>query len=106
MLQSGFEHSPAHLGAEIDHAGREALADLGEGLHEAAGDFEFAGDEVDGRFVAEVAQLEGGVEAAVDPGGADFRERGFGEGFRAVCPVWWYVRRRMWEEVWRCFTFG
>ncbi len=92
MLEGGFEHSPAHFVAEVDHARGETFADLGEGLHEAARDFESAGDEVDGRFVAEVAELEGGVEAAVDSGGADFRRGGFGEGLRAVGPVCWYVR--------------
>ena len=56
----------------MDHACREALAGLREGLHEAAGDLEFARYEVDGGFVAEVAELEGGVEAAVDEGGAVF----------------------------------
>lgn len=44
VLESGLEHPPAHLVAEIDHARCEALADLGEGLHEATGDFEFASD--------------------------------------------------------------
>ena len=71
----------------MDHARGEAFADLREGLHEAAGDFVLAGDEVDGRFVAEVPELEGGVEAAVDSGGVDFRGGAFGEGLRAVCPV-------------------
>lgn len=88
MLQGGFEHPPTHFVAEIDHARRETFADLGEGLHEAAGDFESASDDVDGCFVAEVAELERGVEAAVDSGGADLRGGGFGERSRAVCPVW------------------
>ena len=88
MLQRGFQHAPAHSVAETDHARRETFADLGEGLHEAAGDLEFASDEVDGGFVAEVPQLEGGVEAAVDSGGVDFRRGRFREWFRAVCPVW------------------
>ena len=87
MLERGFEHAPAHFVAEVDHARGEAFADLCEGLHEAAGDFVLAGDEVDGRLVAEVPELEGGVEAAVDSGGVDFRGGDFGEGFRAVCPV-------------------
>ena len=87
VLERGFEHAPAHFVAEVDHASGEAFADLGERLHEAAGDLEFASDEVDGRFVAEIAELEGGVEAAVDSGGVHFRGGGFGERFRAVCPV-------------------
>ena len=87
MLERGFEHAPAHFVAKVDHARGEAFADLGECLHEAAGHLEFAGDEVDGRFVAQVAELEGGVEAAVDSGGVHFRGGGFGERFRAVCPV-------------------
>ena len=89
MLESGFEHPPAHDVTEVDHARRETFADLGEGLHKAAGNFEFASDEVDGGFVAEIAQLEGCVEATVDSGGANFLGGGFGEGFRAVCPIWW-----------------
>lgn len=72
VFQSGFQHAPAHFGAEVDHAGCETFAGLREGLHEAPGDLEFARDEVDGGFVAEVAELEGGVEAAVDEGGAEF----------------------------------
>ena len=72
MLQSGFQHAPTHLVAKGYHARRETFAYLGEGLHEAAGDFELAGNEVDGGFIAEVAELEGGVEATVDAGGADF----------------------------------
>lgn len=72
MLESGFEHSPAHSVAEFDHARCETFADLGESLHKPAGNFEFASDEVDGCFVAEVAELKGGVEAAVDSGGVDF----------------------------------
>ena len=72
MLQSGFQHTPTHLVAKGYHARRETFAYLGEGLHEAAGHFEFASDEVDGCFVAEVAELEGRVEATVDAGGADF----------------------------------
>ena len=58
-----------------------------ERLHEAAGNLEFASDEVDGDFVAEVPQLEGTVEAAVDARRADFRGGAFGEGFRTVSPV-------------------
>lgn len=72
MLQSGFEHSPAHFVAKPYHSRRETLAYLGEGLHEAARNFIFASDEVDGCLVAEVAELEGGVETAVDSGRADF----------------------------------
>ena len=87
VLERGLEHAPAHPVAEVDHARGEAFADLREGLHEAAGHFVLAGDEVDGRFVAEVPKLEGGVEAAVDAGGVDFRGGCFGEGLRAVCPV-------------------
>ena len=87
MFERGFEHAPAHSVAEVDHARGEAFADLREGLHEAARDFVLAGDEVDGGFVAEVPELEGGVKPAVDSGGVDFRGGGFGEGFRAVCPV-------------------
>ena len=87
VLERGFEHAPAHFVAEVDHARGEAFADLREGLHEAAGNFVLAGDEVNGRFVAEVPELEGGVEAAVDSGGVDFRGGNFGEGFRAICPV-------------------
>lgn len=94
VLQRGFQHAPAHLVAEVDHAGRESLADLGEGLHEAAGGLEFAGHEVDGRFVAEVAQLQGGVEAAVDAGGVNFRGGRFRERCRTVGPVFGgFVRR-------------
>lgn len=93
MLQSGLEHSPAHCVAKIDHAGGETFADLGEGLHEATRNFELASDEVDGGLVAQVAQLKGGVEATIDSGGADFRGVGFGEWLRAVCPVWWDVRK-------------
>ena len=44
-------------------------------------------------FVTEVTELEGGVEAAVDSGGTNFRGGGFGEGSRAVCPVWYYVKK-------------
>ena len=106
MLQSGFEHSPAHFVTEIYHAHCETFADLGEGLHEAAGYFEFASDEVDGCFVAEVTELEGGVEAAVDLRRVDLRGGGFGERFRAVCPVCWYVSKGLWEKSWECFTFG
>ena len=87
MLERGFEHAPAHFVAEVDHACGEAFAYLREGLHKAARDFVLAGDEVDGDFVAEVPELEGGVEAAVDPGGVGFGRSSFGEGFRAVCPV-------------------
>ena len=72
VLERGFEHPPAHLVAEVYHARGEAFADLSQGLHEAAGDLELAGDEVDGCFVAEVPELESGVEAAVDSRGADF----------------------------------
>ncbi len=72
MLKSGFEHPPAQFIAEADHTRGETFADLREGLYEAAGDLEFASDEVDGAFVAEVAELEGGVEAAVDSGGFYF----------------------------------
>ena len=93
MLERRFEHPPTHLVAEVDHARGETLADLGEGLHEAAGNLELASDEVDGCFVAQVAELEGGVEAAVDSGGVHFRGSGFREGFGAVCPVWFYVRK-------------
>ena len=88
MLERGLEHAPAHLVAEADHARRETFANLCERLHEAAGHLEAAGDEVDGRFVAEVPQLEGGIEAAVDARSADFRGGRFGEGLRAVGPVW------------------
>ena len=88
VLERGLEHAPAHPVAEVDHARGEALADLREGLHEAPGHLELAGDEVDGGFVAEVAQLQGGVEAAVDAGGGDLRGGRFREGFRAVRPVW------------------
>ena len=87
VFKRGFEHAPAHSVAEVDHARGEAFTDLREGLHEAARDFVLAGDEVDGGFVAEVPELEGGVKPAVDSGGVDFRGAGFGEGFRAVCPV-------------------
>ena len=66
VLERGLEHAPAHFVAEMDHARGEAFADLGKGLHEAAGNVVLAGDEVDGRLVAEVAELESGVEAAVD----------------------------------------
>lgn len=93
MLESGFEHSPTHLVAEIYHARCETFADLGEGLHEAARDFELASDDVDGCFIAEVAELEGSVEAPVDPGNTDFWGSSFAQGFRAVCPVLWYVRK-------------
>ena len=72
MLQRSFEHSPAHFVAETYHTRGETLAYLGEGLHEAARNFKFASDEVDGCFVAEVAELEGRVEAAIDSSGADF----------------------------------
>ena len=99
MLEGGLEHPPAHLVAEVDHARGEAFAGLREGLHEAAGDLEFAGDEVDGDFVAEVAELEGGVEAAVYAGGFDLRWRAFGEGFRAVRPVGCHVRMGHWSRV-------
>ena len=71
MLESGFEHPPAHFFAEIYHARCKTFADLSEGLHKAAGDFEFAGNKVDGCFVAEVAKLEGGVKAPVDSGDTD-----------------------------------
>ena len=87
VLEGGLEHAPAHPVAEVDHARREPLAGLGERLHEAAGHLELARHEVDGRFVAEVAELQGGVEAAVDSGGLHLRGGGFGEGFRAVGPV-------------------
>ena len=86
MLERGFEHAPAHFVAEVDHARGETLARLGERLHEAAGHLEFAGHEVDGRFAAEVPELERGVEAAVDSRRVHLRGGGFGEGFRAVCP--------------------
>ena len=72
MLESGFEHSPAHFVAEVYHTCCETFAYLGKGLHEAAGNFESARDQVDGCFVAEIAELEGSVKAAVDSGGADF----------------------------------
>lgn len=88
VLERGLEHAPAHPVAEADHARGEALAHLGERLHEAPGHLELAGDEVNGGFGAEVAELQGGVEAAVDAGGGDLRGGRFREGFRAVGPVW------------------
>ena len=72
--------------AELDHAGREALAGLRERLHEAARGGVFARDGVDGEFVAEVAQLEGGVEAPVDARRGQFGRGAFGEGAAAVAP--------------------
>ena len=45
------------------------------------------GDGVDGDFVAEVAQLEGGVEARVDAGGGEGGGGVGGQGAAAVAPA-------------------
>lgn len=78
--------------AELDHAGGEAVAGVGQRLDEAARGGVFAGDGVDGELVAEVAQLEGGVEAAVDARGVDLGRVAFGEDAAAVAPgwLWWF----------------
>lgn len=63
------------------------MAGLGERLHEAARGGVFARYGVDRQLVAEVAQLEGGVEAAVDASGGQFGGGAFGEGATAVAPA-------------------
>ncbi len=88
VLQHSRQHAPAHVLAELDHAGGEAVAGVGQRLDEAARGGVFARDGVDGELVAEVAQLEGGVEAAVDAGRVDFGRGAFGEDAAAVAPGW------------------
>lgn len=74
--------------AELDHARREAVAGLGQCLYETARGGVFAGHGVDGELVAEVAELEGGVEAAIDACGVEFGGGAFEEGAAAVAPAW------------------
>jgi hypothetical protein len=49
-------------------------------LHDPPRDLVFASDGVDGHFVAEIAELEGGVEAFVDAGDFEFAGGGFFHG--------------------------
>lgn len=87
MPQRSLQHAPAHDVAELDHPRGEPFAEGREGLDRSAGEVVFARNEVDGEFVAEIAELEGGVEAAVDAGRVDFGGCAGGEGGgRAVGP--------------------
>ncbi len=86
MLQHGRKHTPAHALAELDHACSEAVARLREGLDETPRSVVFPGDGVDGEFVAEVSELEGGIEAAVDTCSGDFGGRTFRKDLAAVAP--------------------
>lgn len=66
MVQHSRQHAPVHTPAEFDDTGRETVALLCEGLDCSPGDTVADGDCRKRHLVAQVAELESCVRAAVD----------------------------------------
>ena len=68
VIQHGRQGAPVQALAQLDDAGREAVAGLRQVLHGAARQPVLARDGVHRHLVAQVAQLQRRVEAAVHAG--------------------------------------